>query len=390
MLLWSGQMASNVGSNAAGVVLPLLILSISQSPSAVGIAGALGIVPYLLLCLPVGALIDRWNRRHVMLWCELARGAVILTVPLAMWLGHITLWQLWLVAAVQGTLLVFYNISETASLPRVVAKVQLPAATAQNHAGYSAAGVVGPVLGTWTYCAIGRAVPFLLDALSYLVSAFTLWRLRSDFTPAPQSAPPHLRREIAEGIAWLWNERLVRTMAMLTAGCNFVNAALPLLLIMLARERGVNEAAIGLIFSLGGVGGVLGALVGPWVQRRFRFGQVIAGTLLVEAVTFPLLGWATGAWSLGLVFGVLMFIGPIYNVVQFSYRLGLIPDALQGRVNSSFRLVAHGLQPVGAVLCGVLIEHHGTPWALAMFGATYGGLWWAAWRLPSIQAAGRM
>jgi hypothetical protein len=116
---------------------------------------------------------------------------------------------------------------------------------------------------------------------------------------------------------------------------------------------------------------------------------VIAGTLLIEALTFPFLGWATGAWTLGLVFGVLMFIGPIYNVVQFSYRLALIPDALQGRVNSSFRLVAHGLQPVGAVLCGVVIEHHGTPWALALFGATYVVLWWAAWRLPSIRAAGR-
>ncbi len=368
------MVASTLGSHAAGVVLPLLILALTQSPQAVGIASALGIVPYLLLCLPVGVWIDRWDRRWVMMVCDLARAAVAASIPIALWLDVITLAQLYVVAAVQGTLMVFFNIAEVAALPRVVRPSQLHQATAQNHAGYSAAAVIGPAIGTWAYQALGRSLPFVLDALSYVASAWALSRMRSRFEPAAAAGPRDLKAEMMAGLRWLWHERLVRTMAVVTGVSNFVHAALPLLLIVLAQAQGASAAHIGLVFSCGGVGGVVGALAGGWLQRRFSFGQIILSVLVGEALLIPCLWWASSAWALGLVYGAVMFLAPVYNVVQFSYRLGLIPDALQGRVNSAYRLLAHAGQPVGAALCGWLLEHHGTDAALWVFSLAYAAL----------------
>jgi predicted MFS family arabinose efflux permease len=130
---------------------------------------------------------------------------------------------------------------------------------------------------------------------------------------------------------------------------------------------------------------MVGALIGGQVQRRFSFGQVIIGTMSVQALMFPLMGAAGTALSLGLVYGVIMFAGPIYNVVQFSHRIAMIPDGLQGRVNSSFRLIAFVLNPVGAVLCGLVVEHAGELWALGLFALVQAGVALAAALDPAVR-----
>jgi predicted MFS family arabinose efflux permease len=344
-------------------------------------------VPYLLLSLPVGALIDRWNRRRVMIICHLGRATTLASLPVAMVLGRLTVEQIYLVAVIEGALHVFFNIAETAALPRVVPAALLPQATAQNNAGYAMSAVVGPALGTWLYQAVSRALPFVVDAVTHLVGAVLLWRLRTSFVPAPVTTPRDLRAEVAEGLRWLWGQRLVRDMALITCVLNFVQAATPLLLIVLAKQLHASEAQIGVMFSLGGVGGILGALVGGVVARRFSFGQVIIGTIALQAVLFPVYAASTGPMWLGLVYGLIMFFGPIYNVVQLSYRIALIPDGLQGRVNSSFRLFAFGLNPVGAALCGYALEHWGTTPTVWLFGSCYALVALAAWADPAVRLA---
>ena len=389
LLLWGAQVVSNLGSYATGIIYPLLVLALTQSPTQVGIVSALRIGPYLLLSLPVGALIDRWNRRRVMLVCDVGRALAVGSLPLALGLDMLGMGQVYLVAVIEGTLMVFFNIAETAALPRVVAAAQLPQAVAQNQVGFAAASIAGPAIGTWLYATLGQGWPFAVNALSFAVSAMAIWRLRARFEPAPGAAHPDLRREIAEGLRWLWNDQLVRRMALITGVSNGVQAAIPLLLIVLAQQRGASESQIGLVFSLAGVGGMVGALVGGVAQRRLSFGVVIVGTLVVQALLFPLLGIAAGAWTLGLVFGAMQFFGPIYNVVQFSYRIARIPDALQGRVNSSFRLIAFVLNPVGALVCGVLIERAGAGWALGFFAVVLVALAAYAALDPVIRDEGR-
>lgn len=368
LLLWSGQVVSTLGSTASTVVYPLLILALTGSPGAAGIAGALRAAPYLVFSLPVGALIDRWDRRRVMILCDLGRFAAVLAIPLAIAFDALSLGLIYAVTLVEGTLYVFFNIAEVAALPRVVPAAQLPQAAAQNEAGFGAANIVGPSLGTFLF-QFGRGVPFLADAVSYALSVATLLGIRARFDRERKAPRRDLGHEVAEGLRWLWANRLIRYMALLTGGLNLVLAGVPLLVIVLAKRLGAGDPQIGVIFSLAGIGGIVGSLVGGRIQRRLRFGQVILATLLAEAALFPLYAVAPSYYLLAAIAGASSLLGPIYNVVQFSYRLSIIPDELQGRVNSVFRLLAFGFIPLGAAVSGFLIERLGPAQAVIAFEA---------------------
>ncbi|MGE5094570.1 MAG: MFS transporter [Betaproteobacteria bacterium] len=367
MLLWSGQVVSTLGTTATTVVYPLLILAITGSPEAAGIGGAFRAVPYVLLSLPAGALVDRWDRKRVMILCDLGRLAATLGIVASMAFDVLTVAQIYVAMTIEGSLFVFFNLAEVAALPRVVAPTRLPQATAQNEAAFGAANIVGPSLGTWLFQAIGRSAPFVFDAVSYAVSVGTLVRIRAALHGERLHARKHLGREIVEGLGWLWGQHLIRYMAFLTGMLNLVNAAMPLLMIVLAKRLGAADAQIGLIFSLAGIGGIAGSLLGGQIQRRFTFGQVIVACVWLEALVFPMFALAPSFWLLAAVAGFSALLGPVYNVVQFSYRLSLIPDALQGRVNSTFRLIAFGFMPLGAALSGLLIERFDAATAVIAF-----------------------
>ncbi|HEX8220459.1 MAG TPA: MFS transporter [Chloroflexia bacterium] len=369
MLLWSGQTVSALGSGISGIALPLLILALTNSPAAAGIAGALYSLPYLLFSLPVGALIDRWDRKRVMILCEMGRALNVASIPVALAFDILTVWQLYIVFFIEGTLFVFFNIAEVATLPRVVNKAQLPAASAQNEVAFGVAGLAGPPLGGFMYQALGRMVPFIFDAISYAVSLVSLFFIKTEFQGERPATERNLRGEIVEGLSWLWHQPLIRFMAVLTGGMNLVYSASGLVLIIAARNMGATATEIGTIFSIGALGGILGSIVGGKIQRRFRFGQVITAVIWLQALLFPLYAFAPHVLVLGAVSAAIFMLTPIYNVVQFSYRLSLIPDALQGRVNSSFRLLAFGFQPLGASLSGVMLENIGVAATIfALFG----------------------
>lgn len=374
MLLWSGQVISTLGSGISGIVVPLLILSLTNSPTAAGIAGALAALPYLLFSLPAGALIDRWDRKKVMILCDTGRALSLASIPIAWYFGVLTVWQLYINAFIEGTLFVFFNIAEVACLPRVVAKAQLPAASAQNEAAFGVAGLIGPPLGGALFQSVGRMVPFVFDAVSYGASVLSLFLIKTQFQGERVATERNLRREIMEGVTWLWRQPLIRYMAFLTGGLNFVSAALGLIVIVLAQQLGAKEAEIGFIFSIGSIGGIIGSIIGGTIQKRFSFGQVIITVVWIEALLFSLFAIAPHVLVLGAISAGLFMLSPVYNVVQFSYRLALIPDALQGRVNSSFRLVAFGFQPLGAALSGLLIERIGPAAAVLAFTAWLVGL----------------
>ena len=371
MLLWSGQVISTLGSSAASIIYPLLILAITSSPSQAGMAAALRALPYLLFSLPVGALIDRWDRKRAMIVCDLLRALVVSTIPVALWLDSLTLWHIYSVAFVEGSLFVFFNLAEVAALPRVVTTAELPRAAAQNEAAFGASQIAGPALGTLLFQTLGRAAPFVGDAVSYIVSTVSLLLIKTEFHASRPAAPRTLRAEIAEGLRWLWHQPLIRSMALLTGGLNFVYAATPLMLIVLAKHMGASDVQIGLIFSIGGISGIAGSLIGGRIQRRFSFGQVIVAVIWIQALLFPLYLLVPRFWMLGAVYALIYTLSPVYNVVQFSYRIALIPDALQGRVNSSFRLLAFGFNPLGAALCGLLLERAGPTTTVLVFAACY-------------------
>lgn len=355
MLLWSGQTISMLGGGISQIAFPLLVLALTGSPAQAGFAGAFRTLPYLLLSLPAGALIDRWDRKRVMIFCDVGRGLSLASIPIALALGHLTVLQLYLTALIEGILFVFFNIAEAASLPRVVTPKQLPSATAQYEATFSLSSLLGPPLGGAFY-GIGQAFPFLADAISYSASVLSLLFIKATFQEERTEAPGKLREEIKEGLLWLWRQPLIRILALLTGGSNLLFAGSALIVIVLAQRLGAAPAIIGIIFAIEGLGGVIGSLLASFLQKKLRFGTVVMGTFWISALLWPFYAVASNVFLLGAIAAVLFFVGPIYNVVQYSYRLTLIPDELQGRVNSVFRLIALGADPLGLALTGMLLQ----------------------------------
>jgi len=360
-------MVSAVGTRVSMLAFPLFVLAITHSPAQAGLIGALRGLPYALFILPAGALIDRWNRKLVMILCDIGRALALGSIPVALFLGHLTIAQLYIVSLVEGTLFTFFGLAETACLPQVVSKEQLPTAAAQGMVIDSVSGLIGPSLGGVLY-SLGRAIPFLTDAISYGASVLSLFFIKAKFQEERDPAPLHLWADIKEGLTWLWHQPLIRFLALLTGGMVAPVVGYSLILIVIAQSQHASAFTIGVILASGGVGSILGALLVTPLQKRFSFGQLMIGSTWIWALTWLLFAVAPNPLILGIVTAVSFIIVPIYMSVQFGYRLALIPDHLQGRVNSVFRLIAFGSEPIGLAVTGVLLQVMGpVPTVLVLF-----------------------
>lgn len=355
MLLWSGQFISSIGTQVSKLAFPLLILAVTYSPAQAGLIAAIGGLPFALLCLPAGALVDRWDRKRVMLLCDTGRAIAFGSIPIALAIGHLILVQLYLVALIEGTLFTFFSLAEMACLPQVVAKEQIPAATAQNQFIDSFSWLFGPALGGVLY-SLGRAIPFVADAISYACSVLSLFFIKTQFQQERVTAPSKLRADIAEGVTWLWRHSLLRFIAILTCGLLTPCVGFSLIIIVLAQSQHASAFVIGLIFASGGVGSIVGTIIIAPLQRHFRFSQLMLFTTWLWALSWLALVIAPNPLVLGIVNGISFIVVPMYLVVQFSYRLAAIPDHLQGRVNSVFRLISFGTQPIGLAITGLLLQ----------------------------------
>jgi MFS family permease len=392
LTLWGGKLVSATGSQMTQIAFPLLVLALTQSAAIAGLAGALRMLPYLLLSLPAGALADRWDRRRVMLLCDSGRALALSSIPLALLLGHLNVLHICLVAVVEGTLFVFFDIAEVAVLPGIVTQEEMPAAVAQYISLTDGVTMLlGPALGGALF-ALGRMVPFLLDAVSYAASALALWRVELPKQTAPdeQANPLNwrtMRDDIAAGVVWLWRQRTVRALTMLLAAGNCLVAGEALLVIVLAERLHATAPEVGLILGLGGCGAVFGALLAERVVRRLTFAQAFIGGSWLVALIWLLYAVASTAFALGLVMAGLGAVYAVINVAQYSYRMSLIPDALQGRINSIIRLMLYGSLPLGLAVAGFLIEHVGAAPTVLLLGAGLVAVALAATLHPRIRNA---
>ena len=363
MLLWGGQTVSVLGSSLSGLAFPLLVLGLTRSPAQAGLVGALGVLPYAVLGLPAGALVDRWDRKRTMVICDAVRMLAAAGIGLGILTGCLSLPLIYLASLASGTAFVFFNIAGTASLRHVVPAEQLPEAVSRNQVGSTACSLVGSLIGGALYQA-RQALPFLIDAVSYGASVAGLLLIRSGFG-GQQAAPSRpLRREVTEGIRWLTGQRLLRVMWALNAAMAFVGGGFTLLLILLARHQGASPAAIGVMFSVLGLGGVWGSLLAPLIQRRFNFGEIIIGTGWIVAGLMLLLLAAPNTLALGLIAGADFVLMPACGAALQAYELALIPDELQGRVNSAFMIAAVSAAPIGRLLTGGLFQAAGGAWTI--------------------------
>lgn len=362
LLLWSGQAISILGTSVSTLALPLLVLALTHSPTQAGFIAATQTIPYVLFSLPAGALVDRWNRKTVMILCDTARLLAYGSVPLAYLLGHLFLLHLYLVAFVSGTAFVFFNSAQIAALPRVVPSALVPRAAAWNASAESAATLIGPGLSGFIISLArtivgGTMLAYLLDGISYAVSALSLSVIHLPFQEErPAVDQSSLREAIVQGLRFLWSHRRLRMLALLIVCIGFFSSSGDLALIVLAQQYLHADARlIGLIFSIGSVGGLLGSLVAGPITTRVPFGRILTGATFAEAFAVGLLAAAISPIMLILGLAIISLAIPIFGVTQLSYRLSLIPDTMQGRLNSVFDLLFFGSQPLGVVVGGLLL-----------------------------------
>jgi MFS family permease len=361
LLLWSGQAISSLGTDISQVAFPLLVLALTNSPFQAGLAGALRLLPYFLFGLPAGALVDRWDRKRVMLICDIGRALSLASIPLALVLRHLTLLQLDLNALIEGTLYVFFDLADAASFPRVVPSDQLPSATAQSALTGGLTSLIGPALGTLLY-SLRSLLPFVVDAISYLCSVISLAYIKTRFQEERQTTQRRsLLIEIRIGLAWLWHQPFLRQLALFTG---LINLVFPdtsaLIVLVLARQQATSTAAIGLIFSIASLGYIAGSLLSEPLLRRLRLRRLIISSCWLFALLWSFYLLSTSFIALLIITTLLSLVDPIYDIAQFSYRAALIPDELQGRVNSAYRLLALSTPPLGYFLAGFLLQVAGT------------------------------
>jgi MFS family permease len=360
LLLWCGETVSQVGTMVSHLALPLLAATVlGATPWEMGLLVAAERGAFLLVGLPAGVLLDRVRRRGVMIAADLVRFALFVSIPLAWALDVLTFAQLLVVALLGSVATVFFDVGYQSILPAVVGRAGLVEGNVKLESTRAAAEAAGPALGGGLVQLVGAAAAVLLDAVSYLVSAAFLLRMRTRETLPARDQARSLRAEMAEGIRYVLGHPLLRPIALTTGTGNLFSGVLAAVSVLfLARELDQPPAVIGLVLAAGSAGGLVGALTaGQWI-RRLGQGRTVVTALLVGpvALVLPLTTAGAGLAWFALGMAAVAYGGVVYNVAQVSFRQSVCPDHLLGRMNASIRFLVWGTIPIGGLLGGALGE----------------------------------
>jgi MFS family permease len=385
--LWIGQSVSALGTQVSMVALPhIAVLTLNASPVELGILAALETVPYLVLSLPAGALVDRVDHRTTMIACDIGRAVALLATMAAMLAGVLSIGLLCVVALVVGSLSVFFTVAYTSYLAAILPADGLVAGNQRLEISESAARVAGPSIGGALLQLAGGAAAAALDGVSYLVSALAI-AASGRPARAEEPAPPQAGfvESMGIGLRHVLGDRILRDLAGSTAIFNFGSGMILAVVVLFAtREVGLDAAGFGLVYGLGNVGFVFGAMLVGTLTARFGVGRTFAGSSIASAVAMVLMAVAGTGSAVFLLFAG-RFLGavatPVYNVAALSLRQARVSESIMGRVNGTFQFLEWGALPVGSLVGGVLGAAFDPRAALAAAAAC--GIASAAWIVTS-------
>ncbi len=366
--LWSAETISLFGTQVTFLALPFVAIAIlSASPFEVALLGTLEFLPFILFSLPAGVWVDRLPRRPILIVGDLGRAVGLASIPVAYLVGVLTIYQLYAVAFINGVLTVFFDVAYMSYLPALVKRDQLVEGNAKLEVSRSSAQIGGPGIAGILIGVVSAPIAILVDAISFLGSAMFVFLIRRQEPPVQQagreagvrSRPGSgMRREIAAGLRYVLGHRYLRSIAACTGASNFFgNIVFSIFLVYLARDLALRPEVIGLIFALGNIGFLLGALVASRVSARLGVGPTIVASALLFGPPMLLIPLAPRDFPAPLLIasGLLAGLGGVlYNVTQVSLRQAITPERLQGRMNATMRFIVWGTIPLGQILGGVL------------------------------------
>jgi MFS family permease len=360
--LWAASTISNLGDGITLVAGPLLAASLTRDPVLVAGVAFAQRAPWLLFPLISGALVDRLDRRRVMGYVDAARTALIGALGVAVLLGWASLPLMYAIFFLVGTLETLFDNASQAIIPAVVPRDRLERANSRLYGAEILSNqLAGPPLGGFLF-GVAVAVPFLLDAGTFAAAAALVLALRGQFRPVrPEGAPPTtLKVEIWEGLRWLWNHRLIRTLAIMLGVFNMTLAATDAILVLFAQDvLGLGSFGYGVLLTSGAVGGLIGSLMADRIIARLGSGRTLQASVLVCAVVVTVVIFSESAFVVWAVFLLVGITTVVWNVITVSFRQAVIPQNLFGRVNSVYRLLGWGGISVGALLGGFLARSFG-------------------------------
>lgn len=374
--LWSALTISVLGSQITLFVAPVITLFVLDATVVqAGLVTACGYLPFLLISLPVGALVDRWPTRPLLIVADLGRAAALATIPIAYATGVLSLPLVCAVQLVHGALTVVADAAHLAFLPALVARDQLLEGNTKLGVSYSAGELAGPGLGGLLIKLVGAPFALLADAASFLISALLLAGIRGgrrSIADAPRSS---LGRRIGTGLRYVARNPVIRPIVLCMGGANFfdlygmVSIVLPAFAL---RDLGLPPARFGLAYSAANLGALLALALNHRVVQRFGIGGVLLASSLLPGVGVLILASAPHANPLpALIAGLALalFGSTMFNVNQMSLRQQITPLDLQGRMNATVRFAIWGMIPLGAAAGGALADVLGTRPALVVAGA---------------------
>ena len=381
--LWAAETISMFGSQVDDLALGFVaIVVLDASAFEVAVLGTLNFLPFILFTLPAGVWVDRLRRRPILIAADVARAALLATVPAAYALDALTLWHLYLVVFLVGFCQVFFDVAYQSYLPSLVDRAQIIEGNSKLEISRSTAQVTGPGLGGALVEIFTAPYAVLVDALSFVASALFLFRIRT-----PEAKPevvevdgrkPSMRSELREGLRFVAGNANLRAQAGCTATSNlFSSLAFAVFLVYAVRELGLSAAVIGLVFSLGSAGSLLAAFTARRISARFGIGPTSIVMAAVFGPSFLLIAAAPeGNAAIPFLVAAQLLFGfsvVVYNITQVSYRQAICPPRLQGRMNSVMRFLVWGTIPVGTLAGGALASWLGLREAIVI-GAVGGGL----------------
>ena len=360
--LWSGESVSEFGSQVTVLALPTVaILVLKATAFQIGLLGALEFLAFPVLGLVAGVYADRWRRRPIMIACDIGRAIALGSIPVAAVLGTLTMTQLYLVAVCTGIFRVFFDVSYQSYLPALIERSDLIEGNSKLQVSESAAQIGGPPLAGFLIQVVGGAQAIAVDAFSFLVSAVAILAIRK---PEPEPRPSTAAGvsgflpEMKEGVEVVFRSPYLWRIAGCTATSNLgSNMLFAVFLIFLYRILHLQPGVAGLIFGIGAVGFLAGALITTAVTRRLGLGLTLAVSICLSGLAnlgIPLALYGAPVVVLCVLGFIAFSTGPIYNINQVSLRQAITPDRVQGRMNATMRTIVWGTIPIGSFLGGIL------------------------------------